>query len=181
MEKNSSEWKNYKCIEFDGLALNPTFSIYMFEIEKEDNKFFYIGMTGDHYYPSARSILHRLAGHITIRESTQNQFINALKNIVLNNVEKLTLENLATLKIKLHHWPIAGFKTWNGSLTSFDITSNEYKMYKKSQSEIMQLEQKIIGDFNKKLLNKTKGKSELKIDKKYIAIYCSIKKIINNE
>jgi len=73
---------NYNCLEFNGELLNPSFSIYLFEIRKGSKKFFYIGMTGDSHYPSARSILHRLSGHIDLRKkSTQSQFLMRINEL----------------------------------------------------------------------------------------------------
>lgn len=142
--------KNYSCIEFSGLSLHPTFSIYLFEIQKGKEKFFYIGMTGDAHYPSARSILHRLAGHIDLgKKSTQSQFITALKKQVFKTEGKLTAEELASLHIKLHHWAIPGFDTWEGDLKELDKNSEAYRKYKKAQTSVMFLEKKIIGDFGK--------------------------------
>jgi len=37
-----NKWTNHSCIEFSGLALHPTFSNYLFEIEKGEKKFIYI-------------------------------------------------------------------------------------------------------------------------------------------
>ena len=36
--------------------------LFIREIGKGKERYFYMGMTGDSYYPSARSALHRLAG-----------------------------------------------------------------------------------------------------------------------
>lgn len=99
-----SDWKNYSCIAFTGLALYPTFSIYLLEIMKDSKRFFYVGMTGDAHYPSARSILHRLAGHIDLgKRSTQSQFIKGLREQVFQNKETLTEADWASLDIKLHY------------------------------------------------------------------------------
>ena len=120
---------SYNCIEFGGELLHPSFSVYLFEIWKENEMHFYVGMTGDHHYPSARSILHRLSGHIDLsKRSTQSQLQGALlKLFQLNKGESLSLKQLKTLRIKLHHWPIGGYQGWNGDMKTLDKTCAEYE------------------------------------------------------
>jgi hypothetical protein len=177
-----TEYENYSCIEFSGLALHPTFSIYLFEIEKGGKKFFYVGMTGDGHYPSARSILHRLAGHIDLgKKSTQSQFIKGLKEEIFGGKENLTAEDWETLHIKLHHWPIPGFEPWEGDLSNLDKESAAYKKYKASQSEVLNLERMIIAKLGPKLFNRTKGTKNLEPEAKYLSIYYDIKNIMRYE
>lgn len=175
-----SEWQEYQCIEFSGLALNPCFSIYLFEISKGEKKFFYVGMTGDSHYPSARSILHRLAGHIDLGpNSKQSQFITALKNDVFGS-KTITQEQLREINIKLHHFPIQGFKPWRSSFKELDKNHQDYKAYKTIQEKVLNLENKIISDFKLKLLNKTKGNSSINLkDDRLSNIYEQVNKIIN--
>lgn len=174
-----NESETYSCIEFSGLALHPTFSIYLFEIAKGEEKFFYIGMTGDGHYPSATSILHRLAGHIDLgSKSTQSQFITALKKQVFKTEGKLTSEDLNSLHIKLHHWPIPGFEDWEGDLSAIDKKSAPYIKYKAIQTEVLELEKRLIGELGSKLLNNTKGNASLSVKEKYQPIYQDIKNIV---
>lgn len=177
-----SNWKNHSCIEFGGMALHPTFSVYLFEIEKGEDKFYYVGMTGDSHYPSARSILHRLAGHIDLgKKSTQSQFIKGLKKVVFEGEEKLKAEDWETLHIKLHHWPIPGFESWEGDLGNLDKNSDTYIKYKETQSQVMNLEKRIIGELGPKLFNRSKGNASLQPEAKYLPIYNEIKNIVENE
>lgn len=174
---------NYQIISFNGLALHPTFSVYLFEIKKEDQKYFYVGMTGDSHYPSARSILHRLAGHIDLSSrSTQSKFLDAIKLQLFkkkDKKEKLEREELAQLSIQLHHWPIEGFTPFSeDAFKNLDKTSADYKAYKAIQTKVLALESKIIGEYNDLLLNKTKGDSNAKIELGFQGIYDEIKKII---
>lgn len=53
----------YNTIEIDGALFNDGFSIYLMELTDGSNTFYYVGMTGDSYYPSVRSAFHRLGGH----------------------------------------------------------------------------------------------------------------------
>lgn len=177
-----SNQKNYNCIEFSGLALHPTFSIYLFEIEKGKEKFFYVGMTGDGHYPSARSILHRLAGHIDLgKKSTQSQFMKGLKKVVFEGKETLTAEDWETLHIKLHHWPIPGFEPWEGDLSNLDKESAPYRKYKAIQSEVLNLEKMIIAKLGPKLFNGRGGKASLEPEATYLSIYNDIKNIVGYE
>jgi hypothetical protein len=55
-------------------ALNPGFSVYVLEIACNKEYRYYVGMTGDGHFPSARSSFSRLAGHFdTNKSSTQAQ------------------------------------------------------------------------------------------------------------
>jgi len=173
---------NHSCIEFSGLALHPTFSIYLFEIEKGKEKFFYVGMTGDGHYPSARSILHRLAGHINLGiNSTQSQFIKGLKNVVFGGKETLTAEDWETINIKLHHWPIPGFEPWEGDFKNLKKESAPYQKYKAAQTEVLNLEKMIIAKLGPKLFNGRGGKSSQEPEAKYLSIYNDIKNIVGYE
>ncbi|MDO8967635.1 hypothetical protein [Algoriphagus sp.] len=178
--------KNYSCIEFSGLALHPTFSIYLFEIEKGKEKFFYVGMTGDGHYPSARSILHRLAGHIDLgKKSTQSQFMKGLKDKVFKGKKNLTAEDWETLHIKLHQWPIPGFEPWEGDLKNLKKESAPYQKYKATQTEVLNLEKRLIEalkeKYPEKILNEKRGKANLKSENKYPSIYNDIKDIVGYE
>lgn len=181
MSKTIQPNTNYQTISFNGLALHPTFSLYLFEIEKEKQKYFYVGMTGDSHYPSARSILHRLAGHIDLSSrSTQSQFIKALTEKVFDK-EVLNREDLAQLSIQLHHWPIEGFTPFSeDAFKNLDKASADYKAYKATQTKVLALESKIIGEHfgQEYFLNKTNGNSKLKIEVEFQGIYDKIKKII---
>lgn len=177
-----SNTSSYTSIEFNGVALHPSFSIYLFEIVKNDKeKFFYVGMTGDNHYPSARSILHRLAGHISLlNNSTQNQFIVGLKKVFGKKENTFTKDELGQLNIKLHTWHIDGFTKWEGSLKYFNKnnkTSKEYKEYENMQQKVLALENKIIFNFHSRLLNKTKG-IDSNLEEDYLKIYNEIKLII---
>jgi hypothetical protein len=176
------ESKNHSCIEFSGLALHPTFSIYLFEIKKGEKNFFYVGMTGDGHYPSARSILHRLAGYIDLgKKSTQSQFMTGLKKVVFEGKKTLTAEDWETLHIKLHHWPIPGFEPWVGELSNLDKESAAYIKYKTTQREVLNLEKTIIDKLGPKLFNGRGGKANLEPEAKYLSIYNDIKNIVGYE
>jgi len=165
---------NYNTIQFSGKLTQARFSIYLFEIVCGSEKYFYIGMTGDNFYPSARSAIHRLSGHFDLSvRSTQNQLLKAIKN------NKIDIEQS---HITMHHWSIEGFKPWEGSLKEKNKDSfkdNEaYDKYKEQQSKVLALENKLVFDFKEKLLNETKGVDSEITDEALAAIYNAIKKII---
>lgn len=171
----------YNCLEFNGELLNPSFSIYLFEIFKGKKKYCYVGMTGDNHYPSARSILHRLSGHIDLsKQSTQSQLQLAILDLFgKKKGQRLTLGELKTLQIKLHHWAIPGFKIWKGDMKSFDKDCSEYKAYDKKRKRVTNLENKIISDFNEfGLLNKTPKKAVSELNTDELNIFNAIEKII---
>jgi len=178
-----SEWKEYQMLELPGSLLKQGFSVYLLEIFYKREKLFYIGMTGDKFYPSARAAFHRVSGHLELGEySTQNQLMKALREYF----KKDSIEEfLDDLKIRMHHFPIAGYKPWKGSkkheLIQLEIKSAEYQQYQKRQREIHQFEDAMIFDFEKKLherlLNKTKGK-KTDIAPEFQNIYSRINKLM---
>ena len=173
--------ENYSSIEFSGLALHPGFSIYLIEIARGGKRFCYVGMTGDGHYPSARSILHRLAGHIDLgKQSTQSQLMKGIREQVFENKETLTKEDWASLQIKLHHWAIDGFEPWKGDLKKLNTFDPRYLDYQKKQKQVLALEQKIISDFGEILLNKRIRKADHTLDSKFLGIYEEIKTKVEN-
>ncbi len=179
--KPRTESKNYNSLEFNGSFLIPGFSIYLLEIEKSTNRYFYIGMTGDSFYPSARAAFHRLSGHLEKgKNSTQNQLWIALsENLMIKNIKELN-----TINIKMHHFPIDGFNEWSyGNLRHETIKekreTEEYRQYKIVQEEVAILENDLICNFKKYLINKSNKLGPVEHLDKYESIYSDIKKIIN--
>ena len=176
-------YEGYDILKFNGSFLIPGFSIYLLEIIKGDDKFFYIGMTGDPFYPSARSGFHRLAGHLENAErSTQNQLWVGLRE----KAGIIDPNDFFSLKIKMHHFPIPGFVKWSGkSLHHEEIKASmhlkEYTDYETMQKNILALEKALINAFpGEILLNKTrKTKSEYDFGK-YQPIFDGIKFIIED-
>jgi len=172
----------YNTLEIPGTFLMPGFSIYVLEIIKEKEKWFYIGMTGDPHYPSARAAFHRISGHLELSErSTQNQLLIALneKKIIKDDKD---FENLT---IKMYHFPIDGFKR-----ITKDKLDNEtmirlkqtpaYKEYKKKQQKILILENALIFELKDKLLNKTEGVAIRTSQIPFPEIYRSIVELVKN-
>jgi len=178
-----SEKTEYQMLELPGSLLKQGFSVYLLEIVHKEKRLFYVGMTGDKFYPSARAAFHRVSGHLELSDySTQNQLMKALRVYFKRDSIEDFLDDLI---IKMHHFPIAGYKPWKGSkkheLIQLEINSAEYQQYQKRQREIHEFEDAIIFDFEKKLqdrlLNKTKGK-KADIAPEFQNIYSQINKLM---
>ena len=172
----------YNTLEIPGSFLVPGFSIYVLEIRKEKEKWFYIGMTGDPHYPSARSAFYRLVGHLEMNiRSTQNQLRVAMR-------EKLGINNDEDFKnviIKMHHYPITGFKKSITKLSDNEAVkqlkhTQEYKEYKEIQQKVLALENALIFELKDKLLNKTKGLNRKLETIPFPEIYKSIIELVKN-
>ena len=174
--------KLYNTLVIPGSFLVPGFCIYVLEIVKEKEKWFYIGMTGDPHYPSARSAYFRLVGHLELNtRSTQNQLRVAMR-------EKLGIKNDEDFKdvnIKMHHFSIPGFKKLDVKLSDNEAvkqlkTTPAYKEYKKIQQKVLALENTLIFELKDKLLNKTEGVALRKSLVPFPEIYNSIIELVNN-
>ena len=172
----------YNTLELPGSFLVPGFSIYVLEIIKQKQKWFYIGMTGDPHYPSARAALPRIAGHLELSErSTQNQLRIAMRE----KLGIITDEDFKKMRIKMHHFPIPGFnritkeKLDNETMVRLKQTQ-AYKEYKKKQQQILVLENALIFELRDKLLNKTEGVVFKAKQILYPDIYKNIIELVNN-
>lgn len=174
--------KLYNTLEIPGSFLVPGFCIYVLEIVKEKQKWFYVGMTGDPHYPSARSAYYRLVGHLESNtRSTQNQLRIALKEKMGINSD----EDFKNVTIKMHHYPIPGFKKSSVKLSDIEAVkqlknTQEYKDYKEIQQKVLALENALIFELKVKLLNKTKGQSIKQETIPFSDIYKSIIELVNN-
>ena len=129
-------------------------------------------MTGDNYYPSARSAFYRMAGHLEKKKgSTQNQFHKALKEVSANDT---LLENsfsdkdgiyLKDVIFKMHQFKVEGFKSWEfgdgfnrdymSKLAANELDeSKHYQVYRNSYNEVLDLERALISHFKDNLVNK---------------------------
>lgn len=173
--------KLFNTLKVPGAFLVPGFSIYVLEIIREKEKWFYIGMTGDPHYPSARAAFHRLSGHLELtKRSTQNQLQIALK-------EKLGVESdddLRKLTIKMHHYPVDGFERITDAVLDNETLkelkkTRVYKEYKEIQRNVLTLENALIYELQGKLLNKSSGKKVNESEIPFKNIYESIIKMVN--
>ena len=172
----------YNTLEIPGTFLMPGFSIYVLEIIKEKEKWFYIEMTGDPHYPSARFAYYRLVGHLELnKRSTQNQLRIAIRDKMGINSD----DDFRNITIKMHHYPIPGFTKLNVKLSDNEAVkqlklTQEYNEYKKIQQQVLALENALIFELKDKLLNKTGGKKFKNEDISLHEIYKSIIELVNN-
>jgi hypothetical protein len=172
----------YNTLEIPGSFLVPGFSVYVLEIRKEKEKWFYIGMTGDPYYPSARAAFHRISGHLELsNRSTQNQLQIALKENKIVTDDK----DLEKLTIKMHHFPLKGFKRITDKMLNNEtmkplIKTQAYKDYQKMRQKILALENALIFELKDNLLNKIEGVALRTNQIPYPEIYKSIIGLVNN-
>lgn len=173
--------KLFNTLKVPGAFLVPGFSIYVLEIIREKEKWFYIGMTGDPHYPSARAAFHRLSGHLELtKRSTQNQLQIALK-------EKLGVESdddLRKFTIKMHHYPVDGFERITDAVLDNETLkelkkTRVYKEYKEIQRNVLTLDNALIYELQGKLLNKSSGKKVNESEIPFKNIYESIIKMVN--
>jgi hypothetical protein len=175
--------KLFNTLEIPGSFLLPGFSIYVLEIKKATKTWFYIGMTGDPHYPSARAAFHRISGHLELsKRSTQNQLQIAFKEKlgIINN------EDLAKITIKMHHFPIDGFNRITNDLLNDEKVkelklTKEYKEYKNIQQKVLALENALIFELKDKLMNKTNGVAYRSNQIPFPGIYKSIIELVNHE
>ena len=173
----------YDKITIPGSALKRGFSIYVIEVKYLKDKYIYIGMTGDPYYPSARAIIHRVSGHLELNHrSTQNQLWKGLerKGIDESKFHELTID--------FHYFPINGFtplvEDGFKGMKSEDIKALDgYADYQDVRKEVFKLEKYLIYESEKtlkeRLLNKDISKAEK--PKNYEKIIEAVDKIINYE
>jgi len=176
-----SEWRGYEKLEISGSMLVPSFSIYLLEIIYKGDKLFYVGMTGDPFYPSARAAFHRISGHLELsKHSTQNQLMLALR------LKGIKDDELHKISITMHYYPIEGFKKWPyADMKADTIKSNQktsaYKEYKKIQEKVEDFEDALIYELRKNkinILNKTDG-NDISFCKEFKPIFDDIIKRTN--
>lgn len=181
--KTMTKEKLYNALKIPEFFLVPGFSIYSLEIRKENENWFYIGMTGDTHYPSTRAAFPRIAGHLELSSrSKQNQLRIAMQE----KLGIITDDDLGKTTIKMHHNPIDGFKRITEKQLSNETMQQlkktpAYKEYKTIQRQLLALENALIFELRDKLLNKTKGKKIKVEDIPYPEIYKSIIKLVINE
>lgn len=143
----------FNLLEIPGSMLVPSFSVYLYHFKHREGEYYYIGMTGDNHYPSARSAIHRLSGHFELQKhSTQNQ-LN--KKIIELGGEQWIKDVIITYR----HWPISGFAPILGKEEKFNpdmLNSKQkeaYEVYKQRRNQVLQLEQYLISETKKRINN----------------------------
>lgn len=136
--------KHHTQTTFQGKLLLPGFSVYLFVITtpRTGRSYYYVGMTGDPVYPSARSAIHRLGGHFENNpRSTQNRVKRAMERHHIDPAGAI---------IHMYHWPIGGFEPWGSTLKGFskkrlsEADRKRYDSYDAKRKEVAGLEQHLI-------------------------------------
>ena len=152
----------FNTITIPASALKPGFSVYIIEVQYEGASSYYVGMTGDGHYVSARSSFARLAGHFdTSAASTQSQLRHALKKYYPRPLPD-------SVKIVKHHAAIPGFEPIEGTSNKKSDTNYfrndkyraEVEKYEKRRREVFALESYLIGLFQQaphRCFNRTSG------------------------
>lgn len=75
-------------IELPGLQFRRAYLLYVVEICHDEDRYFYVGQTGDNNYITARPAFRRLSGHLDDRgQSTQNQVYRYIAVKILGDEE----------------------------------------------------------------------------------------------
>lgn len=165
-------------ITIPGQALQSGFCVYVQEVLHNDQALgYYVGMTGDNHYPSARSPFHRLAGHFDrASRSTQRQLGKAIDALlVAHNLD------LPDITLRMHYYPISGFtaipeaSNKKGADNYFGLPefATELLVYRNRRREVLALENHLIHLFktrSRQLLNKTSGSAQAPEEKELLKI-----------
>ena len=164
-QRNEIDQLVYDKITIPGSALKRGFSIYVIEVKYQKERYFYIGMTGDPYYPSARAIIHRVSGHLELNSrSTQNQLLKALKD---KGIDESKFDDLT---VDFHYFPIPGFiplvdDGFKG-MNSEDIKALDgYDDYQDARKEVFEMEKYLICKYDDDPKVQILNKAIIKADK----------------
>ena len=176
---------DYYKIHIDGKQFENFYLIYIIRLQNRNrNKYYYIGQTGDRFYTTARPAFRRLAGHLEDKgNSTQNQLYKAIAGQILElgfeakksfpeKVKDEVSKYLQQSEIDMFVFPIAKFKDRSDKL-----------QHKKNVSFVEDVEKHLIKKFivyhgEEKVLNKKKEQpsDNLKTAKKAEDIFNQISK-----
>jgi len=149
----------YQKLELPGALLVDGFSIYLIEVQYEGTNYYYVGMTGDGHYRSARAGFYRLVGHLEYqnKRSTQNQLSKALMRVLNCRTRKEMNLKIDKANIIFHHFPIDGFVPDE----SFKLAKEDVN-YRNQRQKVLDFENTLIHELSatlgRRLLNSTKGK-----------------------
>lgn len=147
-----------------GALLVDGFSVYLVEIRYDGKTYYYVGMTGDGHYRSARAGFYRLAGHLEYhnKRSTQNQLLNGLMRITNTTSRTGLSRKISKAQIAFHHFGIDGF-----THDEMRKLAKEDGRYRAQRRQVLDLEKALIHDLQRKvgerLLNETKGKPTMQV------------------
>lgn len=85
-------------IELKPEWFKPGYYVYIVVMAYKRSKYYYVGMTGDRKFTTARSPFYRMSGHfVQIKSSTQNQVIKGIREKFGNkNIDKILVQSTFT-------------------------------------------------------------------------------------
>jgi hypothetical protein len=149
-------------INIEGRQLKSVYAVYVIELIHKDDKYYYIGQTGDANYISARPLFSRIGGHLeNTKRSTQNQIykfiIKKLGISVPSGAKDYAREDKAKVEeflfrshITMHIYPLIEF--------NYMLTKEEHRS---RRNQVLELEKQIIHLFeqaNKNIINHERHK-----------------------
>ncbi len=170
---------NNSKITIEGRQLRSVYAVYVIELIHKDDKYYYIGQTGDAHYISARPPFSRIGGHLENTDrSTQNQiykFIVRKLNIVVqagandySRQDKAKVEEfLYESRIIMHIYPLLEF--------SYMLSEEEHR---NRRQQVLEFEKQIIhlfGKSNKTLINNSRHKPRQAMGSSFPDKYYAVK------
>ena len=146
-------------IDLPGTQFRRAYLLYVIEVTRNGDAYFYVGQTGDNNYVTARPPFRRLAGHLEdVGQSTQNQVYRFIATEVLGHgdargrttfsetVKQSVEDFLASASIAMHIYRVCPFDP-----------KVERAEHRAIVWEVSRLEQRVIAAFQgagKRLMNK---------------------------
>jgi hypothetical protein len=88
-------------LTLEGHHFKRQYLLYIVEVIHGNEKYYYVGQTGDHNYITARPAFRRLTGHLEdLGTSTQNQIYRYIAEIILGYPEAIKKDTKFDEKIK---------------------------------------------------------------------------------
>ncbi|MBT9131846.1 MAG: hypothetical protein DDT33_00347 [Firmicutes bacterium] len=147
-------------LELLGEHFRRQYLLYIIEISHGDDKYFYVGQTGDNRYTTARPAFRRLAGHFEDGgQSTQNQIYRYIAADVLKIEEARNKQSAFTSQTKQaveYYLVNSVVKMHAYSLEPFSSKATHEKHLQKVR-KVTLLEKQVIAAFlqhNRRLVNK---------------------------
>ncbi|MGV0938798.1 hypothetical protein [Empedobacter falsenii] len=127
-------------IPLKGEWFENAYYVYVVVICYQNEKYYYVGMTGDRKHIMARSPFYRMSGHFQLNNSTQNQIIKGIERVL--GVKGSNNEVLKTMNFTYYAWKTNDF--------SPDITSELHHtnrvIAEKIESQLIKMCQETFGE-----------------------------------
>lgn len=94
-------------IPLKGQWFENGYYVYVVVTDFQNEKYFYVGMTGDRKHIMARSPFYRMSGHFQLRNSTQNQIIKGIERVL--GISGSNNEVIKTMDFTYYAWKLRDF------------------------------------------------------------------------